>query len=139
MSMLALPIKTKHKAWEREALKTVSLPAGVIGVPGKGGEDQQLRVNHMGPFLLTRLLWGGLAPGARVVNVASRAHKQGSLRIMGGRIVGTPWHWCGPQGALPLELLSQAVGFFATKWSSPTISTSCTPFLDLNLCCKGPA
>jgi NAD(P)-dependent dehydrogenase (short-subunit alcohol dehydrogenase family) len=57
--------------------------------------DQQLRVNHLGPFLLTRLLLPALAPGGRVVNVSSRAHQQGTLRIRDGRIAGTPWHWCG--------------------------------------------
>ena len=38
--------------------------AGIIGVPPRGGLDQQLRVNHLGPFLLTRLLLPALAPGA---------------------------------------------------------------------------
>ena len=55
--------------------------------------DQQLRVNHLGPFLLTRLLLPALAPGARIINVSSRAHKQGSLHIRDGHFIGTPWHW----------------------------------------------
>ena len=58
------------------------------------GVDQQLRINHFGPFLLTRLLTPDLAPDARIVNVASRAHKQGSLRVSEGKIQGTPSHWC---------------------------------------------
>lgn len=68
--------------------------AGVIGVSPVKGVDQQLRVNHLGPFLLTRLLTPALAPKARIVNVASRAHKQGSLQIKNGKIQGTPSHWC---------------------------------------------
>ena len=55
--------------------------------------DQQLKINHFGPFLLTSLLLPGLAQNARIVNVASRAHKQGSLKIRNGRIEGTPSHW----------------------------------------------
>ncbi|CAL8465535.1 g5071 [Coccomyxa elongata] len=69
--------------------------AGVIGVPPVQGEDQQLRINHLGPFLLTRLLTPALVPGGRVINVASRAHKQGSLHIIDGKIQGTPSHWYG--------------------------------------------
>ena len=67
--------------------------AGVIGLPSKQGEDQQLRVNHFGPFLLTSLLLPELAQSARIVNVASRAHNQGSLKIKDGIISSTPSHW----------------------------------------------
>jgi NAD(P)-dependent dehydrogenase (short-subunit alcohol dehydrogenase family) len=67
--------------------------AGIIGLPARNGVDQQLRVNHLGPFLLTRLLLPSLAAHARVVNVASRSHNQGSLRIRDGKIVGVPGHW----------------------------------------------
>ena len=55
--------------------------------------DQQLKINHFGPFLLTSLLLPGLAQNARVINVASRAHQQGSLRIQDGKIQGIPSHW----------------------------------------------
>ncbi len=74
--------------------KKSHMRAGVIGVSPVKGVDQQLRVNHLGPFLLTRLLTPALAPKARIVNVASRAHKQGSLQIKNGKIQGTPSHWC---------------------------------------------
>lgn len=67
--------------------------AGVIGLPRKDGVDQQLRINHYGPFLLTSLLLPQLAKNARIVNVASRAHQQGSLKIKNGAIQGTPSHW----------------------------------------------
>jgi NAD(P)-dependent dehydrogenase (short-subunit alcohol dehydrogenase family) len=52
--------------------------AGVAGVRGVTRDGFQLTfaTNHLGPFLLTLLLLPKLreAPGARVVNVASRAH-----------------------------------------------------------------
>jgi len=34
-----------------------------------------------------------LGPSARVVNVASRAHKQGCVKIADGKIQGIPSHW----------------------------------------------
>jgi NAD(P)-dependent dehydrogenase (short-subunit alcohol dehydrogenase family) len=45
----------------------------------KDGFETQFQVNHLAPFLLTLLLIPKLAetPGARVVNVASNAHKRG--------------------------------------------------------------
>lgn len=36
--------------------------------------DQHMRVNHLGPFLLTSLLLPHMAAGSRIVNVSSRAH-----------------------------------------------------------------
>jgi NAD(P)-dependent dehydrogenase (short-subunit alcohol dehydrogenase family) len=47
------------------------------------GFDRMLAVNHLGPFLLTNLLRPLLARSApaRVVNVASDAHKIGRLRL----------------------------------------------------------
>ena len=56
-----------------------------------------MRVNHYGGFLLTRLLLPAMAPHARVVFVASRAHMQGSLRVEDKRVQGTPPHWCPPE------------------------------------------
>lgn len=47
------------------------------------GIDTMLAVNHLGPFLLTNLLLPRLeeAPTARIVNVASDAHKFGRLQL----------------------------------------------------------
>ena len=67
--------------------------AGVIGLPPKDGADQQLKINHFGPFLLTSLLLPKLAQNARIVNVASRAHKQGSLKISNSTIEGISLNW----------------------------------------------
>ena len=65
----------------------------MIGLPARDGIDAQLRINHFGPFLLTKLLLPELAQNARIVNVSSRAHKQGSLKIERNKLVGTPSHW----------------------------------------------
>ncbi len=47
------------------------------------GHDTMLAVNHLGPFLLTNLLRPLLdaAPSARIVNLASEAHKLGKLDL----------------------------------------------------------
>ncbi|MCK6474329.1 MAG: SDR family NAD(P)-dependent oxidoreductase [Planctomycetes bacterium] len=44
-----------------------------------GGVETTFAVNHLGYFLLTGLLWDALPPGARVVNVASKAHMHGQI------------------------------------------------------------
>ena len=58
--------------------------AGVMIPPAsttKQGFELQLGVNHLGHFALTGLLLDRLlaTPGARVVNVASQAHRQGKI------------------------------------------------------------
>ena len=76
---------------------------GIMGLPLTASrEDPHLRVNHYGPYLLTRLLLPALAPGARVIFVASRAHEQGRLAVRNGRVHGTPLHWCCLQLPCPL-------------------------------------
>eukprot|EP00798_Chlamydomonas_sp_ICE-L_P012713 gene12713-15955_t len=70
--------------------------AGVMGVAmGADGEDHHLRANHLGPFLLTRLMIPAMAPASRIVNVSSRAHFKGSIAFdQDGHIQGTPsWWW----------------------------------------------
>jgi len=44
------------------------------------GIEKTFAVNHLGPFLLTNLLWEQLiaAPEARIVNVSSRVHRLGA-------------------------------------------------------------
>ena len=76
---------------------------GIMGLPLMANrEDPHMRVNHYGPYLLTRLLLPALAPGARIVFVASRAHEQGRLAVRNGRVHGTPPHWCCLQLPCPL-------------------------------------
>ncbi|HUN31795.1 MAG TPA: oxidoreductase [Trebonia sp.] len=56
--------------------------AGVMEVPAQRTEDGfelTLATNHLGPFALTGLLLGRLAPGARVVTVSSVAHWDGVM------------------------------------------------------------
>ena len=43
------------------------------------GHEMTLAVNHLAPFLLTGLLLPLMAPGGRIVNVASAAHGWGAL------------------------------------------------------------
>jgi NAD(P)-dependent dehydrogenase (short-subunit alcohol dehydrogenase family) len=60
--------------------------AGVMMPPAsttRQGFELQFGVNHLGHFALTGLLLGLLeaAPGARVVNVSSQAHRQGRMNF----------------------------------------------------------
>ncbi|KXZ51616.1 hypothetical protein GPECTOR_12g580 [Gonium pectorale] len=52
--------------------------------PAADGSDRHLAANHLGPYLLTRLLLPHMTHGSRVVNVASRAHYAGSLTLRTG-------------------------------------------------------
>lgn len=47
----------------------------------KNGLEMQFGVNHIGHFLLTNLLLDSLNSGARIVNVASGAHKTGKIHF----------------------------------------------------------
>lgn len=71
---------------------------GVMAVPPDphDGLDGHLRPNHFGPFLLTCCLANTLDhKGARIVNVGSRAHFQGTLVLdtKHNSIQGTPRGW----------------------------------------------
>jgi len=52
------------------------------------GFELTMGVNHLGPFLLTNLLSDTLinTPGARVVNVSSKAHAKGKIKFSGDTI-----------------------------------------------------
>jgi len=45
------------------------------------GHELVFATNHLGPFLLTRLLLPALSPTARVINVASKVHYRGQLDL----------------------------------------------------------
>jgi NAD(P)-dependent dehydrogenase (short-subunit alcohol dehydrogenase family) len=45
------------------------------------GHELTFATNHLGPFLLTRLLRRALAPGARIINVSSKVHYRGRLDL----------------------------------------------------------
>jgi len=58
--------------------------AGIMAVPyalTQDGYESQIGVNHLGHFRLTSLLWDVLSPQARIVNLSSMAHKQGSFNF----------------------------------------------------------
>jgi NAD(P)-dependent dehydrogenase (short-subunit alcohol dehydrogenase family) len=58
--------------------------AGIMAVPyalTEDGYESQIGVNHLGHFRLTALLWDLLSDKARIVNLSSMAHKQGSLNF----------------------------------------------------------
>jgi len=58
--------------------------AGIMAVPyalTEDGYESQIGVNHLGHFRLTSLLWDLLSDKARIVNLSSMAHKQGTLNF----------------------------------------------------------
>ncbi len=55
------------------------------------GFELTFATNHLGPFLLTALLAERMAPGGRIVTVASRAHERATLDL--GRVRGTQPHY----------------------------------------------
>ena len=58
--------------------------AGVATIRGRrtaAGMDYNFAVNHLGHFLLTELLRPRMAPAARILIVASRAHYRGMLDL----------------------------------------------------------
>jgi len=72
--------------------------AGIMACPQmktKDGFEMQLGTNHIGHFLLTNLLMPQLkkaAPGARIVNVSSLAHKSGRINWEDIHYENTPYH-----------------------------------------------
>lgn len=57
------------------------------------GHERQLQVNHLAPYLLTRLLLPLLhaAPAARVVTVASKVHYDATLALDDLQLARGPW------------------------------------------------
>ena len=45
------------------------------------GHELTFATNHLGPYLLTRLLLPTLAPAARIINVASKVHYRGRMDL----------------------------------------------------------
>jgi NAD(P)-dependent dehydrogenase (short-subunit alcohol dehydrogenase family) len=71
---------------QRQALHVLCNNAGVMAIPYRqtaDGFEMQFGTNHLGHFALTGLLLDRLlaTEGARVVNVASGAHRFGSIRF----------------------------------------------------------
>lgn len=82
-------ITTFARDWTsiNERLDILVNNAGVMGMPRRqetvDGFEAHFGTNHLGAFALTRALLGTLAqtPGARVVAVASNAHRHARLRL----------------------------------------------------------
>lgn len=55
------------------------------------GFELTFATNQLGPFLLTGLLRDRMAPGSRIVNVASRIHARGRLDLAGVTDVAAPY------------------------------------------------
>lgn len=58
--------------------------AGIMAVPyalTKAGYESQIGVNHLGHFRLTALLFDVLTDHARIVNISSMAHRQGTMNF----------------------------------------------------------
>lgn len=69
--------------------------AGVMAIPyatTQEGYEMQLGVNHIGHFLLTALLIPHLNPSARIINVSSMAHMNGTLDLNDPFYTIRPYH-----------------------------------------------
>jgi NAD(P)-dependent dehydrogenase (short-subunit alcohol dehydrogenase family) len=69
---------------EFESIALLINNAGMVSTRHRLSEDGfelTFATNHLGPFLLTRLLLDRMSLGGRIINVASRAHYRGSLDL----------------------------------------------------------
>ena len=118
-------------AAERRPLATLVNNAGVMGAAGG-----HLRPNHLGPFLLTRLLLPLMAPGGRVTTVASEAHRRapapriaagadGRRRLEGGE----PGWWYAAYGQSKLAnvLMTAALSSQLQQRRSSVTAASVSP------------
>lgn len=71
-------VATYGEVYGDERVDVLINNAGLAGKKGltRQGFEMAFGVNHLGPFLFTLLMWEHLADDARIVNVASRAHKR---------------------------------------------------------------
>ena len=111
-------------------LATLLNNAGVMGVPG------HMRPNHLGPFLLTRLLLPLMAAGGRVVTVASEAHRRapalrisaaadGQRRLEGGE--PSWWYSAYGQSKLANVLMTQRLSTQLQQRRSSVTASSVSP------------
>ncbi|CAD5373218.1 putative Protochlorophyllide reductase [Rubrivivax sp. A210] len=87
--------------------------AGIVAMSRQATADGFERVfatNHLGPFLLTELLVDRLAPGSRVILVASCAHVQATLDL--GQVIDTRARY-RPQAAYAQSKLANVLHAFA--------------------------
>ncbi|PXW61348.1 oxidoreductase [Methylobacterium sp. B4] len=79
-------VRAFAEGWDAGApIDRLVLNAGIAAVPGReesvDGFERQLATNYLGHFALTGLLLPVLSPSARVVAVASLAHRSGAIRF----------------------------------------------------------
>ena len=74
------------------------------------GFELSFATNHLGPFLLTELLRGSLAPEARIINLASRVHYKGHLEL---HSLTDPHARYRPQAAYAQSKLANVMHTFA--------------------------
>ncbi|MBB5765875.1 oxidoreductase [Methylorubrum rhodesianum] len=79
-------VRAFARDWPAEAtIDRLVLNAGIAAVPRReesvDGFERQLATNYLGHFALTGLLLPALSPSARVVSVASLAHRSGQIRF----------------------------------------------------------
>lgn len=79
-------VRAFAEGWDAEApIDRLVLNAGIAAVPDReesaDGFERQLATNYLGHFALTGLLLPVLSPAARIVAVASLAHRSGAIRF----------------------------------------------------------
>jgi retinol dehydrogenase-12 len=88
------------------------------------GYELAFAVNHLGPYLLTRLLLDRLTPGARVVNVASRIHFR--ARLSPARFAAGPFIFVPPLVYAQTKLANVLFTFaLARRFAGSGITANC--------------
>ena len=87
--------------------------AGMVSMRHRMSEDGfelTFATNHLGPFLLTRLLLDRVAPAGRIITVASRVHEKGRLEL--SQVTDARARY-GPQAAYAQSKLANVLFSFA--------------------------
>ena len=119
--------------------------AGVMAIPRRltaDGFEMQLGTNHLGHFALTGLLLDLLSTDghARIVNVASTAHRMGKMRWdnLHGESFYERWLWYG-QSKLANLLFTLELKQRLLASGSPVLSVACHPgYANTDLQLVGP-
>lgn len=85
LASLASVRRAARQVRERNArIERLINNAGIVSTRHRfsvDGHELTFATNHLGPFLLTRLLLPVLAPTARIINVSSKVHYRGRLDL----------------------------------------------------------
>ena len=74
-----------------ESLDVLINNAGQMGPPferSKQGHELQMATNHLGHFLLTKLLWAKLNDSSRVIHLSSTVHRKGKPTMSAAELSG---------------------------------------------------